>query len=232
MSLAVVSKAVSSKPMTRSEYNEFRGWELPSDENGSDSGFLIQDLNSSETNVEGEIGYISWVPTNVFYEGFKTSGSMSLGDAIVLVKNGLKVSRKGWNGADMFVYLVQPNSYFAAQNPNSPVSGMFPDDMVPYDGYLAIRTAKGTIATWSPSCGDALAEDWCIYEEATFEDRLKEEESTLQDKVDKLTAFTHSEKFSGIDNTQQLYLHQQLGDMNSYLSTLGRRIYHLNINKN
>ena len=29
-------KLINAKPMTRQEYNDFRGWPLPADENGAD----------------------------------------------------------------------------------------------------------------------------------------------------------------------------------------------------
>lgn len=39
-SIAVYVTAIE---MTRQEYNQIRGWELPADENGDDEGFLIED---------------------------------------------------------------------------------------------------------------------------------------------------------------------------------------------
>ena len=35
-------KLVDAKPMTRGEYNILRGWELPSDENEGDLGYLVK----------------------------------------------------------------------------------------------------------------------------------------------------------------------------------------------
>lgn len=32
---------VEAKPMTRGEYNDYRGWTLPADENGEDAGYLV-----------------------------------------------------------------------------------------------------------------------------------------------------------------------------------------------
>lgn len=42
----VGTKVVNTLPMDRQAYNDFRGWELPSDENGTDEGYLIEDANS------------------------------------------------------------------------------------------------------------------------------------------------------------------------------------------
>jgi hypothetical protein len=42
------------------------------------------------------------------------------------------------------------------------MKGIFPNDMVPYRHYIALKTAQNDVATWSPSTSDALAEDWEI----------------------------------------------------------------------
>jgi len=53
-------KIVDAKPMTRKEYNDFRGWDLPSDENGGDEGFLKDDGR----------GHIQWDPAESFKRDF------------------------------------------------------------------------------------------------------------------------------------------------------------------
>ena len=45
-------KLINAKPMTRIEYNNFRGWELPADENGNDEGFLVEYLDGGKANTE------------------------------------------------------------------------------------------------------------------------------------------------------------------------------------
>lgn len=84
------------------------------------------------------------------------------GSAVHLLKMGKKVARKGWNGAGMYVYYVPAASYPAQRNSKSTMAGEFPDDMVPYREYLALKTAQGDVATWAPSVSDALATDWCL----------------------------------------------------------------------
>lgn len=84
------------------------------------------------------------------------------GSAVYLLKIGKKVARKGWNGAGMYVYYVPAASYPAQRNSKSTMAGEFPDDMVPYREYLALKTAQGDVATWAPSCSDSLATDWCL----------------------------------------------------------------------
>lgn len=79
--------------------------------------------------------------------------------AICLLKEGEKVARKGWNGSGMFAYYVEPASYPAKMEV---IKGVFKDDMVPYRGYFALKTAQNDVATWVPSGSDILATDWMI----------------------------------------------------------------------
>lgn len=62
-------KKVKATPMTREAYNNFRGWYLPADEDGSDEGYLTEDING-ESNVDGYTGYVSWTPKAMFDDQF------------------------------------------------------------------------------------------------------------------------------------------------------------------
>lgn len=55
--------------MSRQEYNDLRGWRLPADEDGSDEGYLIEDINSSPSTLEFD-GYVSWTPKEMFDDQF------------------------------------------------------------------------------------------------------------------------------------------------------------------
>ena len=59
-------KQILATPMSRLEYNEYRGWQLPENENGEDEGFLVEYLNGGESNHPDHAGYISWSPKVVF----------------------------------------------------------------------------------------------------------------------------------------------------------------------
>ncbi len=154
-------KLVIATAMSRLEYNEYRGWELPSNENGSDKGFLVEYVDGSEANHPEHKGYISWSPEEVFNNAYKASGEMSFGAAIEAAKRGHKVSRSGWNGSGMYAYIVPANSYPAQ---TEAIKGQFDGDMVPYREYWALKTAQDDIAMWAPSGSDSLANDWCIIE--------------------------------------------------------------------
>ncbi len=159
MELFLGTKLINAKPMNRQEYNDFRGWILPADEDGSDEGYLVEYLDGGTANTPAYSGYVSWSPKEVFEKAYKASGSLSFGHALELLKQGKKVTRKAWDGANQFVYYVKAAEY----RPCTTAMLMeFKGHTVPYRAYLAIKTTQGDIATWAPSCSDALAEDWCI----------------------------------------------------------------------
>ena len=85
---------------------------------------------------------------------------LTFGDALKRIKEGKKVARAGWNGNGMFAYLVPAASYPAQTGVAKAHFGE--SAMVPYREYLALKTAQGDVATWAPSCSDALAEDWDV----------------------------------------------------------------------
>lgn len=63
-------KVVKAIAMNRLAYYNYRGWDLPENENGSDDGFLVEYINSSNRNHENHEGYISWSPKEVFESGY------------------------------------------------------------------------------------------------------------------------------------------------------------------
>lgn len=156
------TKLIKAEPMTRGEYNDFRGWKLPSDEDGNDEGYLVEYLDGGKANVNGYEGYVSWSPKEQFENAHQTDGNMSFGHAVELMRRGNRVARTGWNGNNMFVYYVPANSYPASENAFGTMVGIFDNDMVPYREYMAIKTAQGDVATWAPSCSDVLANDWSV----------------------------------------------------------------------
>ena len=68
--LYVGQKMVKATPMNRLEYNNYRGWELPADEDGSDEGYLVEHLNAGKANHPNHTGYISWSPSTVFEQTY------------------------------------------------------------------------------------------------------------------------------------------------------------------
>lgn len=158
------TKVINARPMDRLAYNVFRGWKLPNDENGTDEGFLVEYLDGGEPNTKEYAGYVSWSPKEQFENAYKESGNLSFGDAIVYMKQGHKVARKGWNGKGMFLFLVQ-GSTFKVNRP--PLLGIYPEGTeINYHAHIDMKTADNKIVPWVASQTDMLAEDWCIIEEA------------------------------------------------------------------
>lgn len=62
MKLYNCHKQVYARPMTRGDYNEYRGWTMPEGENAEDEGYLVQYLDSDN--------YQSWSPKDVFERGY------------------------------------------------------------------------------------------------------------------------------------------------------------------
>lgn len=65
------TKEVKARPMNRLDYNGYRGWDLPSDEDGEDEGYLVEYINGSGKNHQNHDGYISWSPSGVFEESYR-----------------------------------------------------------------------------------------------------------------------------------------------------------------
>lgn len=68
------TKVVNAKSMTRAVYNQFRGWDLPGNENGADEGYLVEYTDAQRPNVEGFKGYVSWSPKDVFEAAYHPFG--------------------------------------------------------------------------------------------------------------------------------------------------------------
>ena len=162
MNIYIGTKLIRAQAMSRAEYNAYRGWTLPADENGADEGYLVEYLDGGQSNHPNHVGYISWSPADVFDRAYRPSAGLTFGMAIEALKLGQRVARAGWNGAGQFVYLVPAASYPAQTGAAKAHFGA--GALVPYRAYLALKTAQGDIATWAPSCSDALAEDWQIVE--------------------------------------------------------------------
>jgi hypothetical protein len=87
---------------------------------------------------------------------------MDFGKAIEALKAGEKVTREGWNGKGMFLYYVPAASYPAQRNERGTMIGIFPNDMVPYQAYIAMKTANDTVVPWLASQSDVLGDDWIV----------------------------------------------------------------------
>jgi hypothetical protein len=144
-------KLINAEPMTRLEWCSHRGWDLPSDENGSDEGYKV-------TYIDG--GYVSWSPKDVFDRAYRETSGLNFGLAIEALKMGEKVARKGWNGKGMWLIQVpaSPNIKPVAGTPYSN-AGLV--EKVTIDSHIDMFTAQGSMQPgWLASQADMLADDW------------------------------------------------------------------------
>lgn len=80
------------------------------------------------------------------------------------IKLGKKLQRKGWNGEDMFIFLV-PGSTFEVNR--APLLGIYPEGTeINYHAHIDMCTANADneIVPWLASQADLLADDWQIIE--------------------------------------------------------------------
>jgi hypothetical protein len=69
------TKKVVGFLMTRGEYNTYRGWIIPADENPDDTGYLVEYTDGDKPNDDRHKGYISWSPSDVFENSYKPCGT-------------------------------------------------------------------------------------------------------------------------------------------------------------
>lgn len=65
------TKVLDARPMSRGEYNAYRGWQMPEGENATDAGYLVEYRDGGKANDSRHVGYISWSPADVFERTYK-----------------------------------------------------------------------------------------------------------------------------------------------------------------
>ncbi|MCE2661156.1 MAG: DUF2829 domain-containing protein [Rubrivivax sp.] len=168
MKTYIGTKLVSASPMTRAEYNAYRGWELPANENGADEGFLVEYHDGGKGNDSRHAGYISWSPADVFARAYRETSGMTFGHAIEALKQGRRVSRAGWNGKEMWLMLV-PGTPAAQLKPGTPYAnalGLEFCEILPHIDMWTVNASgrRAMLPGWVASQSDMLAEDWRIVE--------------------------------------------------------------------
>lgn len=88
---------------------------------------------------------------------------MNFGDALAHLKENKKVSRSGWNGKGMWLYLVPGSTFQVAEG--RPLAAHLPvGETVNYHAHVDMKTATGEHVPWLCSQTDLLAEDWGVVE--------------------------------------------------------------------
>ena len=150
------TKMIQAKSMTRGDYNRYRGWQIPADENPEDEGYLVKYKD----------GYESWSPKEAFEEAYRESTGLTFGVALELLKRGEKVARIGWNGKGMFLVMTEGSEVPTEKMRNDVTRGYYEKegkDTVKICPHIDMKAADGTMTIgWVASQVDMLAEDWLI----------------------------------------------------------------------
>ena len=75
------------------------------------------------------------------------SEKINFGRALEFIKEGKRAARYGWNGKNMYIYLVEGKT----------------ENGITYNPHFAIKNVNQSVSTWVPSVNDCLADDWYIY---------------------------------------------------------------------
>ena len=155
MNKYIGTKMIEAEEMNRGDYNKYRGWIIPEDENPTDEGYLVKYSD----------GYESWSPKKQFEEAYRDCMGMNFGIALELMKKGCKVAREDWNSKGMFaVYQKGYPDAIPCNRQTAEAWGMKEGELFKCNPYLQIRQADGSHSMWVPSIDDVLAEDWVIVE--------------------------------------------------------------------
>jgi hypothetical protein len=88
---------------------------------------------------------------------------MNFGNAILLLKQGHKLQRSGWNGKGMFV--VYQKGYpdgISCNKQTAKAWGIKEGDIFKVEPYLQLKMVNGSHAMWVPSINDILSDDWQV----------------------------------------------------------------------
>ena len=87
---------------------------------------------------------------------------LSFSEALIAVKEGYKIARAGWNGANQFV--IKAGGYTVREaRPGSDYEKAGIVGAFHINEHLDLRNAQGAMQPgWVPSQGDLFANDWMI----------------------------------------------------------------------
>lgn len=156
------TKIVKAMPMTMTKAQEMLGREIKP-ATVEEDGYL----------VEYKDGYKSWSPKSVFEEAYREADSVNFGGAIVMLKAGLAVRRKGWNGKGLFIVKQVPSHIEGDIIPNMQSLPQSAKEIImarkephiDYTNQMLIVNPDGRADSWVPSSSDVFAEDWKLVTE-------------------------------------------------------------------
>lgn len=148
------TRSLLAFPMNKGDYCKLRNWDLPSNEEPGEEGYLVEYPDSLPNHPDFR-GYISWSPKAVFEASYNSyTEGCTFGHAIELLKSGHKLARKGWNGKGMYLTYVSPDQW-QVDKYESHLNSL---------PWVGMKTADGSFVPWLASQSDILAEDWVLAE--------------------------------------------------------------------
>lgn len=125
---------------------------------------------------------------------------MNFGQAIEALKEGKKVTRKGWNGKKVFLWL-KPSAVVKAQWCKDPILKDIADQNggeVDALGTICMKTADNKILTgWLASQTDMLSEDWKVIDSNVTSEKPKTEDvpnSVVDTAIKALSGWTEEDE--------------------------------------
>jgi hypothetical protein len=95
----------------------------------------------------------------------------TFGQAIEAMKQGKLVSRDGWNGKGLFVFMQVPSEVpidvitrMTSLPPAAKEVAISRCLPLRYSSQMALLSPDNSVSGWAPSAPDTLANDWCIHE--------------------------------------------------------------------
>jgi len=122
--------------------------------------------------IRYEDGYCSWSPQAVADAAYRSCDAMTFGLALEAIKQGHKVARRGWNGANMFIVFMSGmqlppyNTQGTERKVNDRTAKWIgKDQALNCQPYIAMYNAqKQWIPGWVASQSDMLSDDWYLVE--------------------------------------------------------------------
>ena len=85
---------------------------------------------------------------------------MNFSEALTAIKEGKRVARSGWNGSNMFLFLVAGSNFKVNREPLLSIMGEGSE--VTYRPHIDMKDAEGKVVPWLASQTDLMADDWSI----------------------------------------------------------------------
>ena len=134
-------KLIEAEPMNLGDYNKFKGWDIPKDEERNKEGYKVKYSDD----------YISWSPKSAFEVAYKQINGLNFGLAVEGLKKGYRLQRKGWNGKGMWLEAQFPDACSKMTHPYL---------------FMNIPECEEGIRRlpWQPAQVDIFSEDWQVVE--------------------------------------------------------------------